>query len=121
MYYLDHLGNKYCTVTFVSLPKVVSHKESSLCRPSQELLQRNLAITEHCVGIVLEPVAVIYIGFPFSTKDRIFPILYLRNSWDTENKALGSVISGIGRLSGQAIVMDINGCWYLRQPLASWN
>ena len=29
MYYLNFLGNKYCTVIFVSLPKVVSHKESS--------------------------------------------------------------------------------------------
>ena len=104
MYYLNFLGNKYCTVTFVSLPKVFSHKESSLCRPSRKLLQRNLAITDHCVGIVLEPIAVIYIGFPFSTKDRIFAILYCRNSWETENKALGSVISGIVRLSGQAIL-----------------
>ena len=107
-------------LTFVSLPKVVLQNESFLCRPSRKLLHRNLAITDLCVGIVLEPIAVIYIGFPFSTKDRIFAILYCRNSRENEFKALGLVISVIVRLSGQAVVMVINGCWYLRQPLASY-
>ena len=107
-------------LTFVSLPKVVLQNESFLCRPSRKLLHRNLAITDLCVGIVLEPIAVIYIAFPFSTKDRIFAILYCRNSWENEYKALGLVISVIVRLSGQAVVMVMNGCWYLRQPLASY-
>ena len=33
-----------------------------------------------CVGIVLEPIVVIYIGFPFSKKDRIFVSPHFRNS-----------------------------------------
>ena len=33
-----------------------------------------------CVGIVFEPIVVIYIGFPFSKKDRIFVFPHFRNS-----------------------------------------
>ena len=40
---------------------------------------------------------MIYIGFPFSTKDRIFAILYCRNSLENEYKALGLVIEGLPR------------------------
>ena len=65
---LNFVGNKYCTLTFVSLPKVVSQKESSLCRPSRKLLHRNLVITDLCVGIVLEPIAVIISDFRFQRK-----------------------------------------------------
>ena len=58
------MNNEYCTVTFVSLPKVALLKESSL-RPPSKLPYGNLAMTDLCVGIVLRPIAVIYIGFPF--------------------------------------------------------
>ena len=33
-----------------------------------------------CVGIVFEPIVVIYVGFPFSKKDRIFVFPHFRNS-----------------------------------------
>ena len=39
----NFVGNKYYTLTFVSLLKVALHKVSSLCPPSK-LLYRNLAI-----------------------------------------------------------------------------
>ena len=45
------LGN---TLVFVAL-----HRETSL-HPSSKLLYRNLAITDLCVGIIAEPLAVIY-------------------------------------------------------------
>ena len=61
----------------------------------------NLAITDLCVGIVLDPVVVIYIGFPFPKKNWIFNLV--------------SVISGIVRLSEQAMVMVMNGGWYLKE------
>ena len=32
------------------------------------------------VGIVFEPIVVIYVGFPFSKKDRIFVFPHFRNS-----------------------------------------
>ena len=76
------MGNKCYTLTFVSLSKVVLHKGSSL-RPPSKLLY-DLAITDICVGIVLESIVVIYLGFPFSKKDGIFALPYLRNSWENE-------------------------------------
>ena len=39
----NFVGNKYYTLTFISLPKVALRKVSSLCPPSK-LLYRNLAI-----------------------------------------------------------------------------
>ena len=102
---------------FLRLPRWLNHPYVG--HPGNSYIVTCMAITDLCVGIVLEPTAVIYIGFPFSTKDRIVAILCCRNSWENEYKALGSVISGIVRLGEQAIVMVMNGCWYLRQPLAS--
>ena len=78
------MGNKYCTLTFVSLSKVALHAEESSLRPPSKLLYGNLAITDLCVGIVLGPIVVIYIGFPFSKKDRIFAFPHFRNSWENE-------------------------------------
>ena len=76
----NFVGNKYCTLTFVSLSKVALHKESSLCPPFK-LLYGNLAGSfDLCVGIVFEPIVVIYVGFPFSKKDRIFVFPHFRNS-----------------------------------------
>ena len=61
------MNNEYCTLTFVSLPKVALHKESSL-RPPSKLPYGNLAITDLCVCFVLEPIAVIYSDFRFQKK-----------------------------------------------------
>ena len=77
------MNNEYCTLTFVSLPKVALLKESSL-RPPSKLPYGNLAMTDLCVGIVLEPIAVMYIGFPFSKKHRVFAFPHFRNSSENE-------------------------------------
>ena len=78
---------------------VALHKETSLHPPSK-LLYRNLAITDLCVGIILEPLAVTY--FTSVVKER----------WDICNYAnlavvfLGYTLCGVSLSTSTAISVD---------------